>query len=544
MIMLALFVAAALIRLAIMGVWHFDGLYGQDAFAYYQQALAITERLPPPADFFWPNGYPVLAALFMAILGRHEYAAQFASVFCGAALAPLAYVLSRDLLPGFGHRVGLWAGAIMVVAGQPLLSSIVIMADMPALFWATLSCWLLVRAWNVSGDQRIERAFDTPLDAASPVDGRLHRRYLFWAGLALGLAVVTRWLYALLALPWGAYALLQSRSHKTPRWVLLLPTLGGLTVLLPQVWLSLNRPQSLLHSWLLNWRFSNFSGRHFEHIDGQYTYALPVGIYYLQPLAHPNYLVPVLGLAAVWGGWHLWRTRSWGPLLLLGGWSGVVYLFLAGIPYENFRFALTLYLPLVVLAGVGIESLRHAPPSWVMHRLGRPGARRVWVRGLYTVMVASLVVMALWALRSADRFLTAQNQTKETARAIEARLPTDATVLSFGLTLTLQHYTHLNVVELYDLDEAELAAETSIGSPVYLLLDLDNVAQQWQDRPPQLNYEWLQQHRRLMPVEEFPPHSLFQITTTDHVTTSFAPALAPGCARRRIQPLGAAGWCE
>ena len=100
---LFLFIVALFVRLAVVAIWQFDGLYGQDAFAYFQQAVAITERLPqgrlPPTDFFWPNGFPLLAALAMLVLGKTALAAQFVSLLCGAALAPLVYGLSRELFP-------------------------------------------------------------------------------------------------------------------------------------------------------------------------------------------------------------------------------------------------------------------------------------------------------------------------------------------------------------------------------------------------------------------------------------------------------------
>jgi 4-amino-4-deoxy-L-arabinose transferase-like glycosyltransferase len=212
-----------------------------------------------------------------------------------------------------------------------VLSSVVIMADMPALFWATLASWLLVRTWPVEV-KTLPELHET----------QLHRGHGGLAGLVLGLAVATRWIYGLLALPFAAYALVQTRRFRTWRF-LFIPVLGGLGVLLPQLWLSLNRPDSLLHNWLLNWRPMNAFARQFAHVDGDYAYTLPVALYYLQPLSHPNYMVPVLGLAALWGAWSLWRRRIWQPLILLGGWFGVVYLFLAGIPYENFRFGLTLF---------------------------------------------------------------------------------------------------------------------------------------------------------------------------------------------------------
>ena len=61
----------------------FDGLYGQDPFAYLDYAAAFKAALaqgqwPPP--FFWPIGYPMLIAVF-SIFVPAAFAAQMVSVF-------------------------------------------------------------------------------------------------------------------------------------------------------------------------------------------------------------------------------------------------------------------------------------------------------------------------------------------------------------------------------------------------------------------------------------------------------------------------------
>ena len=473
-----LFVIALSSRLAAVAIWPFDGLYGQDAFAYYRQAIAIAENLPrgqlPPLDFFWPNGYPLVVALFMLVLGQTAVAAQWVSLLSGAALAPLAYALSGELFPEADRRAGILAGLIVAVAGQPILSSIVVMADMPALCWATLAAWLLARAWRRSRPA-----------------GRL-----LGAGAALALAIVTRWIYVLLVPAFSAYAAYQMRRHKS-RWrLMLVPVLSSTLILLPQVWLSLNRPEGLLHSWLLGWNPANAFQRQFDTVDGHLEYALPVAVFYVQPAGHPAYLVPLLGLAAVWGIWRAWRGKAWGPIILLLGWSGAVYLFLAGIPYENFRFGLTLYLPLALFAGFGLSDL------W-----RRSAARKV----AQTIVVLSLAGMLAWAYAMLDEFLTVQNQGKAIARQVNQVLPQDATLLSFGLTLTLQHYTPLRVLEFFYLDEAALDDLTRSEPRLYLLLDVSNVESQWSDREPEMNYRWLQAHTTLTHVNAYPPYVLLQV---------------------------------
>ncbi|HEY0582025.1 MAG TPA: hypothetical protein VGE94_07565, partial [Chloroflexota bacterium] len=45
----------------------FDGLYGQDAFAYFEYATTSVRQsilhLAPLEPFFWPPGYPLLVAV-------------------------------------------------------------------------------------------------------------------------------------------------------------------------------------------------------------------------------------------------------------------------------------------------------------------------------------------------------------------------------------------------------------------------------------------------------------------------------------------------
>ena len=475
-IALWLFLGALMVRLGVLVAWPFDGLYGQDAFAYYRQATALAQGTLP-LDFFWPNGYPLVAALFMPALGQTPFAAQLVSLLSGASLAPLAYLLTCELLPHTHRRAGILAGLIVMTAGQLVLSSIVVMADMLALFWAALAAWLLVRAWR---------------------NGR-PAGWLVGAGAALAFAAITRWLYVLLAPAFGLYLVYQMRRQPYPWWLIALPVISGLAVLLPQIAISLNRPEGLLHSWLLGWNPANAFRRQFDNVDGHFDYALPIGLFYAEPAAHPAYLFPLLGLAALWGGWRLWGDKAWGPLILLGGWGGGVYLFLAGIPYQNFRFGMTLYLPLVVLAASGLNAV------WE-----NASTRRV----AQAAAVVSLAGMLVWAYSTNGEFVIAQNRGKAIVAQVEQSVPPDATLITFGLTLTARQYTRLNVVELFDQDSASLDALTRSESAIYLLLDPGNVESQWRGRKPDVLYQWLKQHAAVIPIDSFATYELFQVRRT------------------------------
>ena len=477
-----------------------DGLYGQDPYAYFGQAVAIFQRLParqlPPLDFFWPNGYPLLVAGLMPLTGPTPPAGQAISLVCGAMLSPLVYFLCQDLLPGQSRRylAGSVAGLIIAVAGQPILSSIIIMADMPALFWASLAAWLTVRGAKPRHH--------------SPI-------YYLGAGLAIGLAVITRWIYLLIIPALTAYTLCAVWQRKLHGWQPLPAAVIATSVILPQIWLSQHHPSGLWHSFLLDWHPAHFWQRSFENIDGHFSYRLPNALFYAQPAGHPAYIFPLLGLAAGLGVWQMWRSRQWSTLMLLLGWIAPVYLFLAGIPFQNFRFGLTLYPPLTILAGYGLVYLWYA---------GKPARRSVIV----SVVTVSLAAMLLWAYPLLNSFLSAQQHRKAIARQVAQTLPAHSSLLAFDITLTVRHYTSLNVIELFYQTPTTLTELLKPDPPLFLLANPTNLKAQWQNKAPWKNYQWLVHHATLTQIDDFPPYTLFKI----HPPTCNNEASPSGCLPR------------
>lgn len=166
----------------VLLIWQtkFDGLYGQDPFAYLDYAAALKLSLargewPPP--FFWPIGYPTLIIVFSLFLPFNS-AAQAVSVIASALAGVLTYLMTREILDGQPHATaaGLFAGLIIAFSGQMLISSLSVMSDAAGVFWASLSTFALTRFYR-----------------------RRAKLWLALAGFALGWAIVTRWIFTLLS---------------------------------------------------------------------------------------------------------------------------------------------------------------------------------------------------------------------------------------------------------------------------------------------------------------------------------------------------------
>ena len=465
----ALFLFALGVRLAVVGPAHFDGLYGQDAFAYLdytRQILAHDLRGP----FYWPLGYPAVAALFALGLRDPALGGLAASVTLGALLSPLVYELALEASrPHLGQgeasarKAALVAGLVVALSGQAIQSSIVMMADVTALFWATLSAWLLFRF------------------------ARTNRLIcLLGAAIALALAIVTRWIFFGLVPPWVLFTVLARRSGTAlarPRW----QTYGvaaalALLIVLPQVAFSqLSAAPVLKHSWVVDWSPLNAWRISFDNPDGHFDYRLPPFLFYAEPAFHPFYLFPLFTPFVCLG---VWRLRRSAELILLGGWGLVLYGYLCGLPYENFRFGLAYLPPAVVFAAVGLFALPRRWSSLAASRWRPPGGVWAWLTG--AVLLASLP----FVYRGLDNFLSIKTREVAAVRYLQMRLPPGSTVLTFGLTLSLSYYTNFQPIDLFKVPPASLPALAGAASPLYVFVEQDNLETQWVGLPPQVNFHW------------------------------------------------------
>ena len=483
-----LFFIAFAARWLVIALTGFDGLYGQDAFHYFDCARRVVDAWLDalrPGSCYWPLGYPVLEALFMGLTGFAPRAAQLASTVTGAAIAPLVYwtVLESRV----GHRDGqadaripIAAGVTAALCGQLLQSSIVIMSDAPALFWATLSAGTLLRWERHPGSER--------------------RRSLWLVGSAAALAIasVTRWIYAGLLLPFGVFvvAALCSKSaalsserpgsavkrggalFATVFFPLLLAAGTFSLIFLPQLYLNQHSASpALSHGWVVGWSPLNAMRTSFDNPDGHFDYRVPPALFYAAPFFYPYYLSPLLTVFVLLGAWQLRHSAA---LLLFGGWILTLYLYLIGIPYENLRFSLAFFPPIAILAAVGLFR------SPGVATLARNDSRIIW-----SLFVVALCIAVPFTYRGLSKFLAAKTREVSAMRYLQAHVPPQAVVVTFGLSHTLKFYTNADVVDLFAQTPATLRPIVCGVRAVYFYVEKGNIESQWPGKSPATNFQWL-----------------------------------------------------
>jgi len=191
--------AAALFRfpgLGTPGEEYFDEVY------HAKTALQYL-RGEPPTEWVHPPTAKLLIAVGVALFGYAPWAWRLAPALAGTLLAPVFFLLARRVLAT--ERAALIATLLLLLDGVYLVQSRVAMTNVFAVLFQLLSALLLLRA-------------------AMAV--RLRTGPMAAAGLALGLALSTRWtsLFA-----WGFLGLvfLALRGARAFRWREL--ALGALT---------------------------------------------------------------------------------------------------------------------------------------------------------------------------------------------------------------------------------------------------------------------------------------------------------------------------
>ena len=488
---LALAIFVLLPVVALLAVRGFAGMYGQDSFGYIDYALGpLREALLrpdfPPA-WLQPPGYPLVVAGWSLLVGPDGRIGLVVSLVAGCLVPVFTALLATETVgPRLTGRTALLlpllAGLIAALPGQLWQSSAVAMPDTLSIALATAAAWAACR-YVRSG---------TP-------------GWLLGAAGAMAAAIDTRWIYGLVAVPVAFVAIVGlGRIWRADHGRAVLHALGA-TLVCAAVLVPVAGPMALavLHGTSLpfaadfgayHWDPANALRNTFETPDGRLTYGPTSGAFYLLQAGAPYWFGP-MGIFALWGG--AWAVRRAGPgaAVLLVGWPLIVLVFLAGSPYQNTRFFLSVMPPVAILIAAGLWRLAVAVDA----RLP-PERRRLVIGGSALAVAAWVVVGAVVAGRFTDAFIDRQSRDLAAIRGLEARIPVGARVISMGPTGVFVYDGLADVVELYDLTPDGAIALLADGRPSYLVVDPDAIGGQWAGRRPALTVEAIRSRFGVSPV--------------------------------------------
>jgi hypothetical protein len=259
-----LFLVSLLLRIGFAVLFQFDGLYGQDPFAYYEYTSALRQALAagqPPPPFFWPIGYPLTAVLASLVTGLRPLAGQAVSILAGSLVAPLVYLIVLEV-EAAARLGGIVAGLLVGTAAQMMLSSLSYMADAAGLAWVTFSALAILLYVRL-----------------------LRLRWLALSAFALGWAVLTRWAFSPAVVPWALAAFLAWRQAGLS-WLqqmgaaAMAVLIGGL-VLSSQFLPSIGKegPAHVGNLEVVSWNPTNAFKSTITNAEGTFTYERPIGLY-------------------------------------------------------------------------------------------------------------------------------------------------------------------------------------------------------------------------------------------------------------------------
>jgi dolichyl-phosphate-mannose-protein mannosyltransferase len=145
------------------GEEYFDEVYHAKTALQYLHGESPTEWVHPPTA-------KLLIAVGVWLFGYHPWAWRLASALAGTLLAPVFFLLARRVLAT--ERAALLATTLLLLDGVYLVQSRIAMTNVFAVLFQVLSALLALRATD---------------------DGRLSFGRMAALGVALGLALSTRW---------------------------------------------------------------------------------------------------------------------------------------------------------------------------------------------------------------------------------------------------------------------------------------------------------------------------------------------------------------
>lgn len=302
---------------------NYNGLYGQDAHAYFHFSKHFRNVLwegIPLNDFFWPVYYPMLGALLTFSESSQAFVLQLISLLSLVCTAYLVRNLLHQRYPT-SNEVNSYVFILLCLAPTPLLYGINIMADSMTVFFVVATFY-----------------------SAYQFDKTKHIHFFVLTASCALIAFLTRYAAAIVVLLpslWLVYIALKNKKKKPFGYAFLVILLLTIPHMLIKGW---NDQSAVSHHWLNSWSFANFFSSTFETIDGLHQFPRPNIAFVLQHAFHPRFLAA--GFLILPFIRRVDFKNRFNRLLV----SSILFyaLFLGGITYQSNRYLMPSF-PLIIL---------------------------------------------------------------------------------------------------------------------------------------------------------------------------------------------------
>jgi len=317
--------SAAVFFVIIRLIFDFNGLYGQDSYDYLRFSRAISEYFQTgtdPGSFFWPVNYPFIGAIVSLLIPSNILSLQLIS-YLSFLISGLLLVKIINLLYGqHKYESPLFVVITFLFSPYVLRASLVIMSDVVTMVFI-LACLLSVLKYRKYG----------------------RSGFFLLAILFFCLAGFTRYhAFVILFIP---MILVTFELIKKRNFSIILPTVVLLCILLvPTFWLKVTDFFDFTgHQWFNDWSPLNWFKSSFNTTDGYSDYTLPNILYGFIYFSHPGFLFFGLILILFF---RIEDIKISASKLIIGI---IIFnaLFIAGIPYQNLRFHISIYPFLIIL---------------------------------------------------------------------------------------------------------------------------------------------------------------------------------------------------